>query len=172
MNTILLANILAFIGAMMMVGIGLVKKKKQILLAQCAQFMVLGAANMLLGGMTGLVSNLISIARNLFCLKWDYTTKWKVIFIGVQVVLSMGVNTLGLLGWFPIFSTVLFTWFLDLKNEVHLKIVIITAQIFWIIYDFNLHNYVTFIFGIMTVCSNLLGIVMILKDRRAEKAIK
>ena len=91
MNTILVANILAFIGAMMMVGIGLLKKKQQILLAQCVQFLVLGAANMLLGGMTGLVSNLISVARNLFCLKWDYTMQWKLIFIGVQVVLSMGV---------------------------------------------------------------------------------
>ena len=153
---------------MMMVGIGLLKKKKQILLVQCIQFVIMGVANLLLGGLTGFISNLASIARNLFCLKWEYTMPWKFVFIIMQVVLSAGVNNLGLLGWFPVISAVIFTWFLDLKNEVHLKIVIITAQLLWIFYDYTLMNYVTFVFGILTVCSNLLGIYMILRDRKAE----
>ena len=171
MNTILVANIFAFVGASLMAGIGLLKKKNQILIVQCVQFLIMGIANLLLGGMTGFISNIASIARNLFCLKWEYTTLWKLIFIAMQILLSAGANNLGLLGWFPIISAVLFTWFLDLKNEVHLKIVIITAQVLWIFYDFNLKNYVTFVFGIITVISNLIGIRMILKDRKAEAAV-
>ena len=168
LNTIIIANIFAFVGASLMAGIGLLKKKNQILIVQCIQFLIMGIANLLLGGITGFISNIASIARNLFCLKWEYTTPWKLVFIAMQILLSAGANNLGLLGWFPIISSVLFTWFLDLKSEIQLKIVIITAQVLWIFYDFTLMNYVTFVFGIITVISNLIGIWMILKDRKAE----
>ena len=167
MNVILIANIFAFVGASLMAGIGLLKKKQQILIVQCVQFLIMGIANLLLGGVTGFISNIASIVRNLFCLKWEYTTPWKLVFIVMQILLSAGANNLGLLGWFPVISAIIFTWFLDLKNEVHLKIVIIFAQLLWIFYDFNLKNYVTFVFGIITVISNLIGIWMILKDRKA-----
>ena len=170
MNVILIANIFGFVGASLMAGIGLLKKKQQLLLVQCVQFLIMGIANLLLGGITGFISNIASIARNLFCLKWEYTTLWKIVFIVVHILLSAGANNLGLLGWFPVVSAVLFTWFLDLKNEVHLKIVIIIAQMLWIFYDFNLKNYVTFVFGIITVISNLLGIWMILRDRKLMAA--
>ena len=166
LNTIIIANIFAFVGACLMAGIGLLKKKKQILIVQCVQFTIMGFANLLLGGMTGFISNIASIARNLFCLKWEYTMPWKFVFIAMQIVLSAGMNNLGILGWLPVISAVIFTWFLDLKNEVHLKIVIIIAQVMWIIYDFSLMNYVTFVFGILTVISNLVGIRMILQDRK------
>ena len=167
MNIILIANGVALVGSLLMMGIGLVKKREQILLLQCVQFTIQGAANMLLGGVTGLISNGVSVARNLFCLKCEYTTLWKILFLAVQVVLTMGVNNLGLLGWLPMISAVIYTWFLDLKDEIHLKTVMIIAQIMWVIYDFMLMNYVAFAFDLLTICSNLVGIRLILKDRKA-----
>ena len=74
MNIVLIANGVALVGALLMAGIGLLKKKEQILLVQCVQFAIQGAANLMLGGMTGLISNGVSIARNLFCLKFEYTS--------------------------------------------------------------------------------------------------
>ena len=170
MNIVVIANIIAFIGAVMMVCIGLIKKKQQILLVQSVQFGIQAAANILLGGVTGFISNLVSIARNLFCLKWAFTVPVKLAFVAVQVVLSLGVNKMGLLGWLPMISGCLYTWFLDLKDEVRLKIVMIIAQIMWVIYDFALMNYVSFAFDILTMISNLTGIWLILKDRREHHA--
>ena len=88
-------------------------------------------------------------------------------FLAVQVVLSAGGNNLGLLGWLPVISAVIYTWFLDLKDEVQLKTVMIIAQIMWVVYDFVLMNYVSFAFDLLTICSNLMGIRLILKERRA-----
>lgn len=169
LNIVLIANIVALVGSLLMVGVGLLKKKNQILLIQCVQFSIQGAANLLLGGMTGVIANAVSIARNLFCLKFEYTAGWKVIFLAVQVMLSLGTNNLGMLGWLPVISAMIYTWFLDVKDEVQLKIVMIAAQIMWVIYDFMLMNYVAFAFDLLTIGSNSLGIRLILKERKAER---
>lgn len=171
MNTVLLANIVSFIGALMMVGIGLLKKKHQILLVQSVQFMIQAGANLMLGGVTGAVSNGVSVLRNVFCLRWEYTTRWKIVFLAVQIIFSAGVNTMGLLGWLPVISMIIYTWFLDLKSEIQLKIVMIVAQLMWVVYDFTLMNYVSFTFDILTIISNLLGIRLILKERKQESEV-
>ena len=121
LNIVLIANIVALVGSLLMVGVGLLKKKNQILLIQCVQFSIQGAANLLLGGITGAIANAVSIARNLFCLKFEYTACWKVIFLAVQVMLSLGTNNLGMLGWLPVISAMIYTWFLDVKDEVQLN---------------------------------------------------
>lgn len=70
MNSILLGNGIALFGAVLMAAIGLIKQRKHILAAQCVQFGIMGIANLILGGINGFVSALVSITRNLICLKW------------------------------------------------------------------------------------------------------
>lgn len=48
MNTVLLGNIVALIGAAIMVLIGFLKTKKQILTAQCFQYVALSVSNAIL----------------------------------------------------------------------------------------------------------------------------
>ena len=69
MNTIIIGNAVAFAGAVLMVGIGLIRTRRSILLTQCAMFGLMGTANIILGGMTGAVSSLVSILRNVLCLR-------------------------------------------------------------------------------------------------------
>ena len=68
MNTtqLFIGNIVIFIGALFMVAIGLIKSKKNILIAQNFQFLIMGIGNLILGGTSGFISNMVSIARNLF----------------------------------------------------------------------------------------------------------
>ena len=167
MNIVLIANGISLMGALLMVGVGLLKKKEQIILVQCVQFTLQGVANLMLGGATGLIANIISIARNLFSLKFAYTVVWKAVFLAVQVALSAGTNEMGFIGWLPVIGVAIYTWCLDLKDEVKLKIVMIIGQIMWVVYDFMLMNYVSFAFDLLTICSNLMGIRLILKERRA-----
>ena len=88
MNTILLGNIVAFAGAILMVLVGLMKKKRDMLLLQNVQFLVMGIGNLILGGITGGIADFISIARNFICLKWKYTIGWKIFFVAVQAALT------------------------------------------------------------------------------------
>ena len=166
LNIVLIANGISLMGALLMVGVGLLKKREQIILVQCVQFTLQGVANLLLGGATGLIANIISIARNLFCLKFEYTAVWKATFLAVQVALSAGSNEMGFIGWLPVIGVAIYTWCLDLKDEVKLKLVMIIGQIMWVVYDFTLMNYVASAFDMLTMGSNVIGIWLILRDRR------
>lgn len=166
MNTVVIANLVSIVGCVLMVGVGLLQKRRQILLVQCVQFAFLGAANLLLGGMTGFISGVVSIVRNLVYVRWEDASRLKLVFIPVQLVLSLSVGIHGLVDWFPIFSTVLFTWFLEVKSEVRLKLVMILAQSMWLIYDFVYLNYVSFTFDALTILSNAIGILVLLRKTK------
>lgn len=166
MNTVLLGNIVALIGAALMVSTGFLKMKKQILAAQCFQYGVLSASNAILGAFTGITANVIGIARNLFCMKREFTVPWKLAFIAAQLALLFAFNADGWLGLLPAAATCVYTWFLDLKDERKLKLVIILTVLCWAVYDFLFRNYVTFAFDLGTVVSNTVGIITL---RKAEK---
>ncbi len=163
MNPVLLGNIISLIGSFIMIAIGLLKKKKQILLTQCAMFGVMGIGQAILGGFSGVVSNIVSILRNLICVKWAFTLPFKVVFIVIQILLTAAIRPVGIIGWLPAIAACLYTWFLDLKNEQLLKIVIIITQLFWILYDFSIQNYTALAFDVFTVISNCIGIIMLKK---------
>ena len=65
----LIANILGLIGSLFMVLMGCLKKKKDILLVQNIQLLILGLSNLIVGGFIGAVVNVIGIFRNILCSK-------------------------------------------------------------------------------------------------------
>ena len=158
-------NAAAFLGCVLMVAIGFLKKKEQILVAQCVQFGFLALGNLLLGATAGAVSGAVSIVRNLVFSGRQAGTRWKVLFIGVQIALTALTWNGGLIECVPVLATVLFTWFLDTKSDVMFKIVIIGGQLLWTWYDWSYLNYVAFSFDLLTVASNLVGIAMIKKGK-------
>jgi len=160
MNKIIVGNAIAFAGALIMVMIGLIKKKRNILIAQCMQFAVMGIGNLVLGGVTGFVSNIVSIARNVVCFYRPLTIPLKILFIVILGGIGLYTNNLGLIGLCPVISAVLFTWFLD-ADEIRLKKVIIITSVLWTCFDFTIHNYVTMVMDILTIATNVAGIIMI-----------
>ena len=165
---ILIGNIFAFAGCGIMVLVGLIKQKKRILAVQCVQFVLQGAANFILGGMSGVVANVVSLIRNLAFFKFKNTVWLKLFFIALQVVLSLPSLKNGFINYLPLLAGVLFTWFLDLENEVHLKIVILITQVMWLYYDFVHFNYVAVAFDSFTMISTTVGIFLILRDRKKK----
>ena len=111
MNTVLLGNIVALIGAAIMVSTGFLKTKKQMLTVQCFQFGMLSASNAILGAFTGITANVIGIARNLFCMKKEFTTPWKIVFIAAQLALLFAFNSDGWFGLLPAAATCVYTCF-------------------------------------------------------------
>lgn len=163
MNIILIGNIISFIGCLVMVSIGFIRKKERILGVQCLQFGIMAVSNLILGGISGTISNVVSIVRNVVFTRRSVTKPLKLIFIALQVVLSLGALRAGWLEWLPIFAAGIFTWFLDVKSEVTLKIVIIGTSAMWVVYDLCHQNFVAMTFDLLTMGSNLIGIFMLKK---------
>ena len=148
-----------------MVAIGFIKKKEHILTAQCAQFALMGAGNLILGAMAGVISNGISIIRNLLFTRVKGTAALKVLFIAIQVALTLMMSGGELIEWLPVIAVVVYTWCLDLKSATAFKTVIIGCQVLWTVYDWHYMNYVAFAFDLMTIVSTVVGIVMIRREK-------
>lgn len=158
MNIIILGNAVSLLGAGIMVLIGFIKSKEKILAAQCLQFAVLAAGNLILGGVSGFIANLVSLVRNLICFKRPLGTVLKLVFIAIQIVLGVVSGIDGLISWLPIITGCVFTWFIDLKDPIKFKTLIIGCQIAWMFYGISIRNYVSFTFDLFTVLTNLYGI--------------
>lgn len=170
MNTVLLGNIFAFAGSILMIATGLIKRKKHILLAQCLQFTLMGVGNIVLGGYSGAVANGVSILRNVVCLFLPFTLPWQLGFIALQGVLSL-VFSEGIVGILPFFAACVFTLSLSSKDERMLKGAMMVGQMAWLVYDLTIHNYAGMVFDVLTVISNAVGIVMLVREKReAESA--
>ena len=167
MNNILLGNIVALVGALCMVFAGFLKTRKKILMLQCLQFGLLGVSNLILGAYTAVTSNVLGIARNIFCIRHEFTMLWKIIFIAVQAALVLIFNTSGWIGFLPAIAACGLTWFLDLKDAMPLKVVIILTTVCWVIYDYSFQNYVTVFFDLATIVTNVVGIISMCKSNAA-----
>jgi hypothetical protein len=168
MNLVLIGNAISFAGAMLMVAVGFLKTRKSILLTQCSMFTLMGIANIVLGGMTGAISSLVSILRNVLYLRGPLSVPMKLSVIAVQILLSAKINDLGWIGWLPIISACFYTWMIDVKDEIRLKEVLIIAQSMWLVFDLTVLNYVAFTFDILTILSNIYGIISLRADSRVR----
>lgn len=164
-TTLIIANIISLIGCVIMVAIGLINERKKILLTQCVQWTIMSISNLILGGITAVISNAISIARNLYSIKRPLTMPIKLLIIAAQLSLTIAINKQGLLGWLPAIGVVTFTLFLDVKDEKILKLWMIFGQTLWAIFDISLKNYTAFAFDIFTIVSTLIGIWKLLQEK-------
>lgn len=165
---VIFANVISLVGAVIMVMIGFVPQRDRILKLQCVQWLIMGIANAMLGGVTGLISNLVSIVRNLWSLKRQLTVPVILVFIVLQIALSLPFNNLGLLGWLPTIAAIAFTLFLNAKDARVLKWAIIFGQVLWSIFDFSLMNYSAFAFDVFTIISSLVGIWQLRKHGQSK----
>ena len=165
MNYLLIGNAVSMAGCLIMVLIGLLKKKSHILIAQSVQCLFMGVGNLVLGGVSGFIGNIVTILRNLAFLKLRNTAALKVFFIALQLVLSLGSLSDGLISWLPLIAAAMFTWCMDTKSAAKLKICILCTQVLWLIYDLYDRNYVASAFDVMTMVSNVVGLYMVTRKK-------
>lgn len=165
MNFLFIGNAVSMIGCLIMVLIGLLKQKSHILIAQSVQCLFMGAGNLILGGVSGFICNIVTIIRNLVFLKFRNTAALKIFFILLQLILSLGSLTDGFISWLPLIAAALFTWCMDTRSAAKLKICILCTQVMWLIYDLYYRNFVASAFDVMTFISNVIGLYMVCRKK-------
>ena len=160
---VLIGNLLSLVGCSLMVLIGFVKKKERVLGYQCFQFGFLAAANLLLGATSGFISGVVSILRNLIFPRVKGGVYLKLAFILVQVVLTLLAGWAGAISLLPLMAGILFTWFIDARSDAQLKLVIMAAQVLWGVYDLYYANYVAFTFDVLTIVTNFIALVQLIR---------
>lgn len=175
MDTLVLGNIVALAGSVIMVLTGLIKGKRGILAAQCVMFVLLAAANLILGGVSGAVVDGISIIRNVLCFLVPFTALWKVGFIAIFFGMALISPVLGLTerltlpDLLPAIGSSVFTWCMGSDDGVRLKCAIIVGQAMWSCYDLTIRNYTALAFDVMTIISNIIGILMLRRQGKMPR---
>ena len=181
LDIIFFANICSAIACIIMVAIGFLKKKEQIVIGQCFQLGFLGAGNFLFGAISGAIGNFLGVIRNLILPKSNKPMVWKIVFIAIQIVLSVAffgstvegytgdnVAALKIIYWIPVLYTIILTAVLDTKNVNVFRVAIIIAQSMFCFFDGFYGNWFAFLANILTVLSN--GYSIFADARAAKKA--
>ena len=166
---IVLANVIDFLAALVQVGTGSIKKKSRILALQILQMLMQGVSMLLLGGVTGAISNVLSCYRNYLCYKEKLNTAWKAILIAASVAMTVFLNDQGLLGVIPVVVCTVYIIFMDVKDPIKFKILVTLSFVPWMVYHFVLKSYVGAFFDVATIITNCITLSVMIKEKRAAK---
>lgn len=167
--TIIAANIIDFLAALIQVGSGAIKKKAKILVVQIVQLLMQGVSMLLSGGITGAISNVLSCYRNYLCYKGKLTTIWKAILIAASIVMTVLFNNQGLLGILPAAVCTVYILLMDVNDPVKFKLLVTASFIPWLFYHFALQLYVAAIFDAASVITNAITLILMIRSKNAAK---
>ena len=163
---IIIANIIDFVAALVQVGSGAIKKKSRILIVQTVQLLMQAVSMLLLGGVTGAVSNVLSCFRNFLCYKDKLNVVWKAILIVASIGFTIALNDQGLLGIIPAAVCTIYIIFMDIKDPVKFKLLVTLSFVPWAVYHFILKSYTGAIFDVATVVTNAVTLFKMVKDNK------
>ena len=158
---IVIGNIVALVGSVLMAYSGIIKEKQKIIIVQTIQMLMLGLSNIILGGIPGAIINSVNCVRNILCYEEKLGFKEKLILVTISVSLSIYFNNLGIIGILPVIATVFYTMLMDMKNVVKFKVLLIFTLILWGIYDVCIKSYTSAIFDFITIGANIFSIYKI-----------
>lgn len=163
---IIIGNSIAFLGGLLMVYVGFIKDRKKFIFLQLIQIILYILSNAVLGSGPGVITNTVSAARNYLTYKEQFTKNIKIITIILFIVLSIVFNNIGPIGFLPIVSAVVYTYFIDIKDPVRFKIIVIMTGFLWIIHDFYIKSYSSAIFQIFFIIGNIWSLYQIKHSRK------
>ena len=163
---VVIANIIDLIAAVIQVASGSIKQKAKILVVQIIQLLMQAVTMLLLGGITGAISNVLSCFRNYLCYKEKLTVFWKVILIAASIAMTVLLNDQGLLGMIPAAVCTVFIIFMDVKDPVKFKLLVTLSFVPWMFYHFILKSYTGAIFDFATIITNGITLLSMLKENK------
>lgn len=167
---VIAANIIDFLAAILQVGSGSIKQKSKILMVQILQLLMQAVSMLLLGGVTGAVSNVLSCYRNYLCYKGKLNTFWKAVLIAASIVMTVLLNDQGWLGIIPAAVCTVYILLMNLRDPVQFKLLVTLSFVPWLVYHFLLGSFVGAIFDALTIASNGMTLWAMLKEKKNSKA--
>ena len=165
--SVLIANAIDLVAAVIQVGTGSIKQKARILIAQIVQLLLQAVSMLLLGGVTGAISNVLSCLRNYLCYKEKLSTIWKVLLIAASIAMTVLFNDQGLIGMLPAAVCTVFIIFMDVKDPVKFKLLVTLSFLPWMVYHFILKAYVGAAVDAATILTNTVTLVAMARKKTA-----
>lgn len=156
---IVIGNIIMTVASIIMVCIGLLKTKKQVLWWQSLQIGLMAVASLFLGTIPGFIADIIGIVRNVLSYKSKLNKVMQVLLSLIAVICILAFNNIGWLGLLPMAAAVTYTLAINTQNVKTLKIVLLLTMIMWAVHDFAVQSYVSCAFDIFSAITCVIGIL-------------
>ncbi len=169
MNTLVLGNLISLGASVCLAASCCARSKRSAYQLQASESAVLCASYLVFNAWAGLVTQLLSVCRNLLVIRDRYSVKWMVLFTGLAVVLGIAVNDRGLIGLLPVAATVQLTLcnhFCQTIRQVKASFLVNAVQ--WLVFSFCIGDYVNVCTQVvvMTLCAASL----VRMSRKTQKA--
>ena len=164
MINVVIANVIDFIASMVQIYSGTVKEKGKILILQILQLGLQTISMILLGAITGAISNVLSCIRNYLCYKNIFTWPIKIILIVLSLILTVLFNNQGWLCYLPFVVCTIYVLFMDIKDEFKFKVLVTLTFIPWVPYFLIIKSYTGAFFATTTVATNVWTLIQMKKE--------
>ena len=165
MLVIIIGNIIALAGSLLMVYSGLLKKAKDVIFVQSIQVTLQAASNLVLGGISGAIVDLLNLVRNIIFYNNNLTNIVKIILTIRTIFLCVYLNNLGIIGDLPLIGAVLYLWLMDIPDPKKFKYLNIFVLFLWLIYDLYILSFASALFDFATIITNVIAVIKIQKNR-------
>ncbi len=170
MTVFFIAQSIAVVICVIACGSYFAKKKSIYLFLQLLVNLLYGTQYLLLGQLSGTVSNAVSSFKYIYFIykekaKKENTQKELLIFLLLSVVLGI----FAIDSWFsviPIITSLLFTYAIWQKSEIVLRIVVIFCNLLWVIFNLFAGAYVSAVYSFAEMFFAAVTMIKILKKRR------
>lgn len=154
-----MGQILGFIYALFLILSIFGKSTKQILLLQTISFSFKAIHYYLLGGISGFLTSLISMIRNIIFYKIKENKIWTLFFI--IMYLAIGIITFkSIFTFLPVLATITYTIIINYNNPKYLRYGTLITNLTWLLYNAYIISYSGIIVQIIMI---ILGIIAIIK---------
>ena len=169
MNTLILGNLISLGASVCLAASCCAGSRRSAYRLQASESAVLCASYLVFSAWAGLVTQLLSVIRNLLVIRGKFTVKWMVFFTALAVVLGIAVNDRGLIGLLPVAATVQLTLcnhFCRTIRQVKASFLVNAVQ--WMAFSFCIGDYVNACTQVVVI--TLCAASLVRLGRREQKA--
>lgn len=140
--SLIIGNILALLAVICMAVSVVKRSKKDLIYWQSLDTVFFIASTVVLSSYSAVVTNTVSLIRNIFAYKGFLTKTLTWVFCFLSVVIGLFLNNRGVIGWLPVIATLQYTVCLYItKNEQQMRYALIFNLIFWLVHDSYIQSY-------------------------------
>ena len=167
MNMMILGNCISLGASICLAASCCAKSRESAYRLQAAESGVLCVSYLVFNAWAGLITQALSVIRNLLVVRGKYTARLMVVFTVLAVALGVAVNDRGLIGLLPVAATVQLTLCNHFcRTMVQVKLSFLVNAFQWLAFSFCIGDYVNTCTQVvvMTLC-----VVSLVRLNRKEK---
>lgn len=157
---IIIGEILSLLAALTLAYSTFSNKKTKMIWWQALNAVFYGLSNLFLGGYSAVVTNVLTLFRNVLLVKNKLDKKFTIIICILMIIIGLYFNNREWLGLLPIIASIQYTICIYLlKSAQHMRYALIINLLQWMVFDLLVKAYPMFILDIIIIIVTIINVL-------------